>query len=168
MVLAKKRIVGVQQSNRALHSELDARMTKMICSLAAFLTGSAVAVLGCWVNLDDSAQAKRLDPQIGPPAPALYKSIRDANNWKNPYLVILHDGVEVITRRAPSRRRTVTTEQLAQTLIDLPVSDWPYGRVIAVQEQPVRAGDDDKPIAENLHAALVVLRRLDLTVDRWP
>jgi hypothetical protein len=139
-------------------------------SLAVFVIGSAVAVLGWWVNQDDPARTIRLDPRIGPAAPALYKSIRDAKDWENPYLVIVRDGVEVIARRAPSRRRTVTTEHLAQTLIDLPVSDWPYGKVIAVAEQHLRAGDgrDDKPIADNLNAALVVLRKLDLTVDRWP
>jgi hypothetical protein len=52
----------------------------------------------------------------------------------------------------------------------LPVTAWPCGRVAAVQENGVRAagGSDDGPIADNLRAALVTLRKLDVTVNRWP
>ena len=45
-----------------------------------------------------------------------------------------------------------------------------HARVAAVQENSIRAGDrsDDKPIADNLEAALAILKKLDVTVDRWP
>jgi hypothetical protein len=116
-----------------------------------------------------SVQTGRLDPRIGAAAPQRYKSIRDAKDWENPYLVIRRDGIEVIVKRLPSGRQTVAVADLERTLIGLPVTAWPYGRVAAVQENSIRAGDrsDDKPIADNLEAALAILKKLDVRVDRW-
>jgi hypothetical protein len=117
-----------------------------------------------------SVQTGRLDARIGAAAPQRYRSVRDAKDWENPYLVIRRDGIEVIVKRLPSARQTVAAADLQRTLIGLPVSAWPYGRVAAVQEISIRAGDrsDDKPIAENLDTALAILKKLDVTVARWP
>lgn len=119
---------------------------------------------------NDSVQAGRLSSRIGPANPDRYKSIRDAKDWENPYLVIRRDGIEVIAKSLSSGRTTVPSADLLRTLIALPVTAWPYGRVAAVQEISIRAGDrsDDKPIAGNLDAALAILKKLDVTVDRWP
>jgi hypothetical protein len=117
-----------------------------------------------------SVQTGRLDPRIGAAAPQRYKSIRDAQGWENPCLVIRRDGIEVIVRRVPPSRQTVAAADLERTLIGLPITAWPYGSVAAVQEISIRAGDrsDDKPIADNLEAALATLKKLDVTADRWP
>jgi hypothetical protein len=119
---------------------------------------------------NDAVQAGRLSSRIGLANPDRYKSIREANHWENPYLVIRRDGIEVIAKSLPSGRTTVPSVDLPRTLIALPVTAWPYGRVAAVQEISIRAGDrsDDKPIAGNLDAALAILKKLDVTVDRWP
>ena len=97
-----------------------------------------------------SVQTVRLDPRIGSAAPPRYKSIRDANDWENPYLVIRRDGIEVMVKRLPSSRTTVAAADLARTLIGLPVTAWPYGRVVAVQEVSIREADrsDDKSIGQ--------------------
>ena len=94
--------------------------------------------------------------------------------------MIYRDGIEVIAKQLPSVRKTVAAADLERTLIELPVAAWPYGRVAAVQETSLRAvsaeagssavadGSDDKSIADNLKAALATLRKLDVTVNRWP
>ena len=116
-----------------------------------------------------SVQARRLDARIGRPNPDLYRSIRDAKDWENPYLVIHRDGIEGVVKRAVGRR-TVAAADLERMLIELPITAWPYGRVVAVQEIGIRAGDgsDDKPVADNLRAALAILKELDVIADRWP
>ena len=132
------------------------------------LIGAASSLVGPLQS--GSVQTGRLDPRIGAAAPQRYKAIRDAKDWENPCLVIRRDGIEVIAKQLPSGRQTVAVADLERMLIGLPLTAWPYGRVAAVQEISIRAGDrsDDKPIADNLDAALVILKKLDVTVDRRP
>jgi hypothetical protein len=65
--------------------------------------------------------------------------------------------------------KIVPVADLEQTLLELPVTAWPYGKVVAVQENGIRGdASDDKPVAENVAAARAVLKRLGVTFDRWP
>jgi hypothetical protein len=144
-------------------------MTKTIGAIAVVLwIGAASALTGTMQS--GSVQTAPLNPRIGPAAPERYKSIRDAKDWENPYLVIRRDGIEVIAKGLASGRKTVAAADLEQTLIALPLTAWPYGRVVAVQEIGIRAADrsDDKLIADDLEAALAILKKLKATVDRWP
>lgn len=131
------------------------------------LTTCAVGLLAGWPA---QKEARRLNPQIGPPNPQQYGSIRVAKDWKNPYVVILKNGIEVIANGLRDGRAIVAPADLRRTLIDLPVTAWPYGRVAAVQENGIRAADrsDDQPIAHNLRTTLAILNALQVTVDRWP
>jgi hypothetical protein len=144
-------------------------MTNTIGAIAVILWIGAVSALTGTTH-SGAVQTGRLNPRIGPAAPERYKSIRDAKDWENPYLVIRREGIEVIAKGLASGRKTVAAAELEQTLIELPLTAWPYGRVIAVQENSIRAGDrsDDKLIADNLEAALAILKKLKATVDRWP
>src|SRR5688572_21859080 len=144
-------------------------MTKTIGALAVVLwIGAASALTGTMQS--GSVQTGRLNPRIGPDTPERYKSIRDAKDWENPYLVIRRDGIEVIAKGLASGRKTVATADLEQTLVELPLTAWPYGRVVGVQEIGIRAADrsDDKLSADNLEAALAILKTLKATVNRWP
>src|SRR5262245_60137009 len=78
-----------------------------------------------------SVQAVRLDPRIGAPVPQRYASVRASKDWENPYLVIGRDGIDVVAKQLPSGRKTVAAANLERTLLGLPVSAWPYGRVAA-------------------------------------
>jgi hypothetical protein len=117
-----------------------------------------------------SVQTTQLNPRIGPAAPQLYESIRDAKDWKNPYLVVRPDGIEVLAGGLPSGRTMVAVTDLQRTLVDLPLTAWPYGRVVAATEIGIRAADrsGQKRIADNLDKTLAILKNLKVTVYRWP
>jgi hypothetical protein len=131
------------------------------------LTICAVGLLAGWPVQRDS---ERLNPRIGPANPRLYRSIHDARDWKNPILIIRRDGIEVISNGVLSGGRIVAPTDLQRTLIDLPLTAWRYGRVVAVQEIGLRAPDfsDTKPMADNLDVTLAILKTLEVTVERWP
>lgn len=56
------------------------------------------------------------------------------------------------------------------TLIELPVNAWPYGRVVVVEGNGLRASDrsDEEAVKRNLEAALKILKALRVHVERWP
>lgn len=145
------------------------RMTNTIEAIAVVLLISASTTLTGSMQ-SGAVRSGGLNPRIGPPALQRYKSIRDAKDWENPYLVIRRDGIEVISKRLAAGRTTVAADRLEQALVTLPITAWPYGRVVAVQEvgliEPGRG--DEEQIAENLEKALTILRRLNVTADRWP
>ena len=145
-------------------------MTKTMCGAALLLTICTASVLARRPLQNDSLQAGRLNSRIGPANSQRYKSIRDAKDWENPYLVIRRDGIEVIARGLPAGRQTIASTDLRRTLIDLPITAWPYGRVVAVQDIGLRSGDgsDEQPIADNRNVTLAILKTLHITVERWP
>ena len=144
-------------------------MTKPMCGAAVGFMLSA-GVLGGTPVQRDSVQTGRLNPKIGAAAPQRYKSIRDAKDWENPYLVIRRDGIEVITKETLPVRKTVSAAELQQTLVKLPVTAWPYGRVVAAQDIGIRAADgsDDQSIVNNREATLAILKTLRVMEERWP
>jgi len=117
-----------------------------------------------------SVQDPGLNQRIGAPAPRRYANIRDAKDWNNPYLVIRADGIEVTSKQIASGRKIIAAADLEQTLLGLPVAAWPYGRVVALEENGVKAPDhnDDASVAQNLTTAVAILKKLDVAVKRWP
>jgi hypothetical protein len=85
-------------------------------------------------------------------------------------LVIRREGIEVIARGLPAGRQTIASTDLRRTLIELPVTAWPYGRVVGMQDIGLRSGDgrDEQPIADNRNVTLAILKTLQVTVERWP
>jgi len=115
-----------------------------------------------------STQAVRLDPRIKPAAAERYKAIRNATKWENPYLMVGPDHI-VVRAKGLAGLKIVVPDALEQTLLELPITSWPYGKVVAVQENGDRADkSDDKPIADNVAAARAILKKLGVTFDKWP
>jgi hypothetical protein len=137
---------------------------------AVVFTICAASVLGARPVQPDSVQARRLNSRIGPANLQRYKSIRNTKDWDNPSLVIRREGIEIIAKGVPSGRQTVAAADLRRTLIELPVTAWPYGRVVVVQEIGIRepGGNDEQRIADNLNVALATLKTLQVTVVSWP
>ncbi len=137
---------------------------------ALFLTICSASVLADRPLQNASVQTGRLNSRIGPANPKRYKSVRDGKDWENPYLVIRREGIEVIARGLPAGQGIIASTDLRRMLIELPVTAWPYGRVVVVAEIGLRSGDgsDEQPIADNLNATLAILKTLQVTVERWP
>jgi hypothetical protein len=73
---------------------------------------------------------------------AKYERIEDMKGWRNPYLIVRSDGVALYDS-ADSAEILLQPEELLAALAKLPASDWPYGRVVAAQENTARASAAD-------------------------
>lgn len=110
-----------------------------------------------------------LDSRIPPDDSGTYKSVQDASDWQNPYLVIQRDGVALKCLAISKKEwQIILPEELAKRLIELPVEAWPYGRVIAVQEIAIRSRNDDRDIAANKAKVEMVLKALGVRFNGWP
>ncbi len=140
--------------------------------MRSIIAASVVCVcfIGFWIPQSGSTaqEEEQLNSSIPPADEEKFKSIYDAKDWNNPYLIVHADGIEVISKALPSGRRLVEPGELRRVLIGLPVSAWPYGRVIAIQEAGLRAPGDDEPISRNKQAAEAVLKALRLQISWWP
>lgn len=83
--------------------------------------------------------------------------------WKNPYIIIQRDGILLLVGGVRNYK-TIAVEDLARTLAELPKTAWPLGRVIGVQENGLRSGDDDVLIAKNRVRVAGILGCLPLQV----
>jgi hypothetical protein len=88
----------------------------------------------------------------------------------NPIITIRAEGIEVDSRAIPSGRKTVASDQLRTLLLSLPVSAWPYGRVVIASDIGLRQVDrsDEAPIKRNHEVVERVLNALHVEVDWWP
>jgi hypothetical protein len=136
------------------------------------IIAASVICLGTMGFLDQlplsPAQEEQLSSKIQAANHEKFKSVRDAKDWNNPYLVVRADGIEVISKAIPSGRKLVAPTELRRILSSLPTSAWPYGRVVAMQENGVRAPGDDKPIGRNKQVAEAALKALRLEISWWP
>jgi len=57
-------------------------------------------------------------------------------NWKNPYLIVRDDGIGLLDL-SNDEIHLLKPEEVPAALAALPSSAWPYGRVVAVQENRV-------------------------------
>lgn len=71
-----------------------------------------------------------------------YGSIVDMRNWRNPYLLVRTDGVALLDP-ANSEEVLLKPDEVLGALARLPLSAWPYGRIVAVQENGLRASPQD-------------------------
>ena len=126
------------------------------------------ALMGSDVVADDY-----LNPAIGPPNQVLYRSVRDARKWRNPILIIQGDGVDVKGTGITGINGThhVAVDDLKALLIRLPVSAWPYGRVVAQTDQgilPVPFEDYRRKMSQTRARVTRVLKELQITAELWP
>ena len=129
---------------------------------------SLLLITACGHQTAGAAGDDQLDPKIPPADRDKYRSVRDAKDWANPYLVVRADGVELISRAVPTGRKVVAAKDLPKSLLDLPVSAWPYGRVAAVQEAGIRSGNDDERIKQNRAKTEQALKSLGVSMELWP
>ena len=106
--------------------------------------------------------------QIPPADPKKYQYVMgDYRDWRNPYLMIRKDGVGLLDV-ANDEQRLIKLEDLPKTLAQLPKSAWPYGRIVAVGENGLRASGDDVLIRKNRGIVLGTLEGLHILVSLGP
>jgi hypothetical protein len=114
-------------------------ITRRLLWLLIFLS----AFTGCTTQPAPQAPDPETILQAIPPADsAKYQHIRDMKKWRNPYLIVRADGV-VLFDSADSAEILVKPEDLLPALAKMPASYWPYGRVVAAQENGVRGSEQD-------------------------
>jgi hypothetical protein len=116
--------------------------------VAALVMAASAALVSCTAApqtpdaaaLEASARARILAiPQV---TDEQNRSLANTKGWRNPYLIVRADGVALLDPD-DHLERIVKPEELTQTLGNLPPSAWPYGRVVAVTENGVRASADE-------------------------
>src|SRR5271169_4243190 len=88
----------------------------------------------------------------------LFREVRDSKQWKNPYLIVLRDGVEVVA--VTDKGSPAPVSPIRELLEGLPKSAWPYGRVVAVQDSSIQSQGDAQYINANRKKLLRLLRDL--------
>jgi hypothetical protein len=145
-------------------------MIMLLClSLLLFGCGQQKRPVEATANTAGQSAEEELDARIPPDDPEKYKSIQDANDWQNPYLVVEREGIAIrCLAISETDWQIIPPEELRKRLIELPVSAWPYGRVVAVQEIAIRSRDDDKYITSNKTKVASALRSLGIKNNGWP
>jgi hypothetical protein len=124
--------------------------------------------------------------QIPPPAKSRYMAIHTRESWGNPFLIV---GKKTVTLRimypegpqgqiAPggmmhpsgARRRELVLRlsDLPEALAALPEDSWPYGRVIALEEDPIAPRPDRIQVRRNVETTIQLLNDLGVVVYEWP
>jgi hypothetical protein len=136
---------------------------------AALLALMILCASGCTPQLPSVEELGPL-AKIPPPNRDKYSFIRDGKDFLNPWLVVRHDGIEIIAQGMPSSSpRIIPVDRVKEVLIALPVSAWPYGRVVAASVVGIGTSSrSDELMRQNLKAMERVLKELDVTVDWWP
>ena len=114
-----------------------------------------------------------LSNTIPPPDRKQFLTVKRQEDWRNPFLQLNSDGT--VTLLATSNAsQTLTGVNLEKALLELPVSDWPFGRVIAVQPCAARSEDkaqyavEDKALKETWSRMRDTMSKLSVQVNLWP
>ncbi|HEY6444839.1 MAG TPA: hypothetical protein VIY53_00150 [Acidobacteriaceae bacterium] len=137
-----------------------------------------------------SAQARDADRQeladIPLPSKSVYMNIHTRQSWTNPFLIVSKSTVslsmlypptgpasspgDALLRPVAARRRVLELRltDLPEALTALPPDAWPFGRVIAVEEDPTAVRKDLPAVRRNVEASMQSLSDLGVVVYEWP
>jgi hypothetical protein len=134
---------------------------------------------------EQATDRQQLD-QIPPPAKSRYMAIHTRESWGNPFLIV---GKKTVTLRlmypegpqsqiapgslmhpsgARKRELVLRLSELPEALAALPEDSWPYGRVIALEEDPIAPRPDRIQVRRNVETTIQVLNDLGVVVYEWP
>jgi hypothetical protein len=140
--------------------------------LAGYLLGVAIALVSCsqTTSLQTAANTatSTLKNRIPPADRAKYRSVADAREWQNPYLTVQAKGIDARPISAATETPTMSPADVVAYLEKLPSIAWPYGLVVAVQENGLRAPGDDGRIKRNREKLVRLLEKAGVKVELWP
>src|SRR5579872_1822391 len=117
---------------------------------AVFVAQLVASTLFEWAQTPQSLQNR-----IPKPDSKKYRAIQDAKDWKNPYLIVRRDGVEIVGMTAVGQ--AIPVNSVPGVLKGLSESAWPYGLVVAVQDIGVVSEGDPRRIEANQKTLLMLL-----------
>jgi len=99
---------------------------------------------------------------------AKYAAVRDMKTWRNPYLIVRVDGVGLLDV-SNNEQQILDPDKLAEALAKLPMSTWPYGRVVAIQEISAASSEEDKAkLRKNRALAAGALESMKVLINWVP
>lgn len=111
--------------------------------------------------------ANSMTARIPAADPKKYQGIHDGKDWRNPYLIVRAEGIEIVG--LSDVRNPLTIDAALAILEGLPASAWPYGRVVAIQDIGVVASEDQHSrVLENRNTLSARLGELGVIVGLWP
>jgi hypothetical protein len=133
------------------------------------LLSSNVTVQSQSGQQDDARREPMLDARIPVPDRARYEAVRDGGEWRNPSLVAVASGFELTSASNP-KPKLVTVKDLRRVLTDLPITDWPYGRVVKLSNSSILPADDRwvRAMDLNFAHARTILEALGVEESLWP
>lgn len=110
-----------------------------------------------------------LDARIAAANRARYEAAHDAGEWRNPRLVAFASGFELTSASNP-KPKLVTLTELRRVLAELPITDWPYGRVVALSNSSLLEPDERWVRAMDLNFARArkIFEALGIEESLWP
>lgn len=134
----------------------------------------------------EQASDRELLDQIPPPAKSRYMAIRQKSAWDNPFITVSSKTVSLRVMNPPpphtgamtgsflqptSARRNrleLRLSDIPEALASIPADRWPYGRVVAVEEDPHEVRSDRVQIRRNVETTLQMLNNLGVVAYEWP
>lgn len=143
------------------------RTLVILILLGALLACSKPPAPGPQVSTE-TQQPTGLD-SIPDPDPAKYPKLMNMADWSNPYLVVREDGIGLVDL-SNREIHILKPEEVQATLVSLPSSAWPYGRVVLVTEAlPQGASDQTKSeIRKNRGLLVGTLKELNVSIKETP
>jgi hypothetical protein len=142
------------------------------CQLAAYLLGAAIAFVSCAqpTSLQKAADTgtSTLKNRIPPADPDEYRSVADAREWQNPFLMVQAKGIDARPISAATETPTMSPADVVAYLEKLLSIAWPYGLVVAVVENGLRVPGDDARIKRNREELVRLLEKAGVKVELWP
>jgi hypothetical protein len=111
--------------------------------------------------------ANRLRARIPDADPEKYRGVHDAKDWKNPYLIVRAEGIEITAMTGS--QGPIPVESVAAALEKMPDWAWPYGLDVAVeQNDTVAAEGEPSRIETNRTKLFESLEQLGVMVGVQP
>ena len=123
---------------------------------------------GSRVTLDVQLEASNsITARIPAADPEKYQGIHDGKDWRNPYLIVRAEGIEIVG--VSDGTNPLTLDAALAGLERLPVSAWPYGRVVAIQDSGIATSENQhSQVVENRNKLNQRLGDLGVIVGLWP
>lgn len=156
------------------------------CSHPANITTAKPTPQQAKAARQEQASDRELLDQIPPPAKSRYMAIRQKSAWDNPFLIVSSKTVSLRVMNPPpphtgaltgsflqpvSARRNrleLRLAELPEALASIPEDRWPYGRVVAVEEDPHEVRTDRVAVRRNVETTLQMLNNLGVVAYEWP